>query len=100
MEKEVSAIGVLEIRYYANTVAAVDQVLKAADVKIVGFYKKLGGRLCHVILSGDSSAVEAAVEAALAAGAAAGQNCVKVAAAIHSPHPEIVKLLNMTEEEM
>ena len=45
MGKIGNAIGVLEISYYSNTVVVVDQALKAAEVDIVSFHRKLGGKL-------------------------------------------------------
>ena len=67
MGKIGNAIGVLEISYYSNTVVVVDQALKAAEVDIVSFHRKLGGKLCHAVLAGGTSAVEAAMEAAVQA---------------------------------
>ena len=93
MGKIGNAIGVLEISYYSNTVVVVDQALKAAEVDIVSFHRKLGGKLCHAVLAGGTSAVEAAMEAAVQ-----GADAIKVAAVINAPHPEIMKLLNMIEE--
>ena len=93
MGKIGNAIGVLEISYYSNTVVVVDRALKAADVDIVSFHKKLGGKLCHAVLAGGTSAVEAAVQAA----ETVGSDAIKVAAVINAPHPEIMKLLNMIE---
>ena len=93
MGKIGNAIGVLEISYYSNTVVVVDQALKAAEVDIVSFHRKLGGKLCHAVLAGGTSAVEA-VQAAEIVGA----DAIKVAAVINAPHPEIMKLLNMIEE--
>ena len=93
MGKIGNAIGVLEISYYSNTVVVVDRALKAADVDMVSFHKKLGGKLCHAVLAGGTSAVEAAVQAA----ETVGSDAIKVAAVINAPHPEIMKLLNMIE---
>ena len=63
-----SAIGVLEVSYFANTVVVVDQALKAAQVELVSCHKRLGGKMCHTVLAGSTSGVEAAMEAARAAG--------------------------------
>lgn len=92
-----NAIGVLETNYYANTVVVVDQALKAADVEIVSCHKRLGGRMCHTVLAGETSAVNSAMEAAREAGSLVGENNVKVAVTISNPHPEVIKLLNMIE---
>ena len=98
MGKIGNAIGVLEISYYSNTVVVVDQALKAAEVDIVSFHRKVGGKLCHAVLAGGTSAVEAAMEAAVQAAEIVGADAIKVAAVINAPHPEIMKLLNMIEE--
>jgi microcompartment protein CcmL/EutN len=97
MKTNRNAIGVLEINYYANTVVVVDQALKAAEVEIVSYHKKLGGRMCHTVLAGETSAVRAAVEAAREAGRIVGDDNVKVSVSIENPHPEVIKLLNMID---
>ncbi|MEY8351815.1 BMC domain-containing protein [Lachnospiraceae bacterium 54-53] len=97
MEKNQNAIGVLETNYYANTVVVVDQALKAADVEIVSCHKKLGGRMCHTVLAGETSAVHAAMEAARETGRMVGDDNIKVSISINNPHPEVWKLLNMIE---
>ncbi len=97
MKTNRNAIGVLEVNYYTNTVVVVDQALKAAEVEIVSCHKKLGGRMCHTVLAGETSAVRAAVEAAREAGRIVGDENVKVSVSIENPHPEILKLLNMID---
>ena len=92
-----SAIGVLEVSYFANTVVVVDQALKAAQVELVSCHKRLGGKMCHTVLAGSTSGVEAAMEAARAAGRIVGEHNVKVAVTISNPHPQVLKLLNMIE---
>lgn len=92
-----NAIGVLEVNYYSNTVVVVDQALKAAEVEIVSCHKKLGGRMCHTVLAGETSAVQAAMEAAREAGRIVGDKNVKVSVSISNPHPEVLKLLNMID---
>lgn len=67
-----SAIGVLEVSYFANTVVVVDQALKAAQVELVSCHKRLGGKMCHTVLADSTSGVEAAMEAARAAGRIVG----------------------------
>lgn len=97
MKTNRNAIGVLEINYYANTVVVVDQALKAAEVEIVSCHKKLGGRMCHTVIAGETSAVRAAVEAAREAGSMVGDENIKVSVSIENPHPEVLKLLNMID---
>lgn len=99
MKRNRNTIGVLETNYYANTVVVVDQALKAAEVEIVSCHKKLGGRMCHTVLAGETSAVHAAMEAARGAGRMVGDSNIKVSVSISNPHPEVWKLLNMIERQ-
>lgn len=92
-----NAIGVLEVSYFANTVVVVDQALKAAQVELVSCHKRLGGKMCHTVLAGSTSGVDAAMEAARAAGRIVGEKNIKVAVTISNPHPQVMKLLNMIE---
>lgn len=88
------AIGVLEISCFTNTVVVLDCALKAADVEIVSCHKKLGGRMCHIVLAGATAQVQEAVESAKAAGRLVGEKNIKTAVVICNPHPEIRKILN------
>lgn len=97
MKGRSNAIGVLETSYYANTVVVVDWALKAAEVEIVSCHKKLGGKMCHTVLTGETSAIQAAMEAARQSGQLVGDDNIKVAVSISNPHPEILKLLNMID---
>ena len=96
-KKNLTAVGVLEISYFSNTVVAVDQALKTADVRIVSCHKKLGGKMCHTVLAGMTSEVQAAVEAVKEAGRLIGAENIKTAVVICNPHPEIKKILNMNK---
>lgn len=97
MKRNGNAIGILEINYYANTVFVVDQALKAAQVEIVSCHKTLGGRMCHTVLAGETSAVSAAMEAARDSGRIVGEGNIKVCVSINNPHQEVWKLLNMID---
>jgi len=99
-EKAPAAVGVLEISYFSNTIVAVDHALKTADVKIVSCHKKLGGKMCHTVLAGMTSEVQAAVEAVKEAGRLIGEQNIKTAVVICSPHPEIKKILNMNKKRI
>ncbi len=92
---KMNAIGVVEVSYFANSVVVVDAMMKASDVEIVSCHKKLGGKMVHSIVAGETSSVDAAIEAANAAKDIVGENNVKVAVTISNPHPEIIKLLNL-----
>lgn len=97
MKRNGNAIGILEINYYANTVFVVDRALKAAQVEIVSCHKTLGGRMCHTVLAGETSAVSAAMEAARDSGRIVGEGNIKVCVSINNPHQEVWKLLNMID---
>lgn len=92
---KLNAIGIVEVNYYTNSVVVIDEMLKASDVELVSFHKKLGGRMVHSIVAGETSAVNAAIEAAENARSIVGENNIKVAVTISNPHPEVIKLLNL-----
>ncbi len=92
---KINAIGVVEVNYFVNSVVVVDAMTKASDVEIVSCHKKLGGRMVHSIVAGETSSVNAAIEAANATKDIIGEENVKVAVTISNPHPEIIKLLNL-----
>jgi len=69
---------------------------KSADVSLVSWERKLGGRLVTLIVTGTVSAVQAAVENARA-------QCIKKPAAtavIANPHPETVKLVQLSAKRL
>lgn len=93
-----NAIGVVEVTSYANTVVVMDSMLKAANVGIVSFHKKLGGKMVRGVVAGEVSAVEASIDAAEGGRKQIGKENLKVAVCISNPHPEVVKLLNMLDD--
>nr|WP_253294686.1 BMC domain-containing protein [Anaerocolumna aminovalerica] len=95
---KINAIGVVEVNFFTNAVTVLDEMMKASDVELVSCHKKLGGRMVHSIVAGETSSVNAAIEAANAAKSIVGEDNVKVAVTISNPHPEIIKLLNMIGE--
>lgn len=98
-KKNFSAIGVVEINFFTNALIALDEMLKASDVHLVSCEKKLGGRMVTIIVGGDTSSVNAAIEAVYATGGRIGEKNIKVAVAISNPHPEIKRLLNLSEDK-
>ena len=81
------AYGFFEIPSVTAAVVAIDIMCKTAEVELVTWEKKLGGRLVTVIIRGDVSSVT--LEAATA-------NGIKDPVAhvvIPSPHEEILKLI-------
>lgn len=95
---KINAIGVVEVSFYTNAVTVLDEMMKASNVELVSCHKKLGGRMVHSIVAGETSSVNAAIEAANNAKSIVGENNIKVAVTISNPHPEIIKLLNMIGE--
>ena len=84
------AYGFFEIPSVTAAVVAVDIMCKKAEVEMVTWEKKLGGRLVTIIIRGDVSAVTQAIETAAA-------NGIKEPVAyvvIPSPHEEVLKLVN------
>ena len=84
------AYGFFEIPSTSAAIVAIDIMCKTADVQLVTWEKKLGGRLVTVIIRGDVSAVTQAIETAAANGIKKPVCHVVIA----SPHEEILKLVN------
>ena len=88
----IDALGFIEISGTAAAVDALDIMCKAADVRLVTWERKLGGRLVTLVVTGAVSAVIAAVETAKT-------GAIKPAAAynvIPRPHPELIRVLQMS----
>ena len=84
------AYGFFEIPSVTAAVVALDIMCKTADVQMVTWEKKLGGRLVTIIIRGDVSAVTQAIETAAANGIKNPVAHVVIA----SPHEEVIKLVN------
>lgn len=83
------AYGFFEIPSVTAAVVALDIMCKTAEVEMVTWEKKLGGRLVTIIIRGDVSAVKQAMEAAKEGGIK--QPVTQVV--IPNPHEEILKLV-------
>ena len=84
------AFGFFDIHSVTAAVVALDIMCKTAEVEMVTWEKKLGGRLVTLIIRGDVSAVTQAMEAAVKGG-------IKKPAAyvvIPSLHEEVLKIIN------
>lgn len=86
------SIGLLEVSGLVASIAGLDAMLKAADVRLIHSEKRLGGRLVTLIIKGSVSSVMAAVEA----GAKASQPLGKLhgKAVIANPHGEVMKFFD------
>ena len=84
------AYGFFEIPSVTAAVVAIDIMCKTAEVELVTWEKKLGGRLVTIIIRGDVSAVTQTIETAAANGIKEPVAHVVIA----SPHEEVIKLVN------
>ena len=84
--------GIGEITGVAAAMDALDIMLKAADVSLATWERKLGGRLVTLIVEGDVAAVTASVDAAVA-------GAIKkpvLHAVIARPHEETVRMVELS----
>ena len=90
------SLGFVEVSGVVAAVDALDIMCKSADVSLVSWERKLGGRLVTLIITGSVSAVQAAVDNAIA-------GCIKKpcsTAVIANPHPETVRLAELSAERL
>ena len=90
------SLGFVEVSGVVAAVDALDIMCKSAEVSLVSWERKLGGRLVTLIVTGNVSAVTAAVENAQA-------QCIKkpcAAAVIANPHPETVRLAELSAKRL
>lgn len=88
--------GFFEISSVTAAVDALDIMCKTADVELVTWERKLGGRLVTIIIRGDVSAVTQAVEAA-SAGAIKQPVAYTV---IPNPHEETVRMVVLSARRL
>lgn len=87
-----NSLGFVEVSGVTAAVDALDIMCKSAEVSLVSWERKLGGRLVTLIVTGNVSAVKAAVEAAT-------EGCIKrpvASAVIANPHAETVRLVELS----
>ena len=90
------SLGFVEVSGVVAAVDALDIMCKSADVSLVSWERKLGGRLVTLIVTGSVSAVQAAVDNAVA-------GCIKKpcsTAVIANPHPETVRLVELSAQRL
>ena len=90
------SLGFVEVSGVVAAVDALDIMCKSADVSLVSWERKLGGRLVTLIVTGTVSAVQAAVDNACAA-------CIKkpvASAVIANPHPETLRLAELSASRL
>lgn len=89
------SLGFIEIPSVTAAIDALDTMCKTADVQLVTWERKLGGRLVTLIVEGDVSAVTQAVETAAAK---AMKPCVH--AVIANPHEETVRMVGLSTNKV
>lgn len=92
-----NALGIIEVSGMAAGVQALDAMLKTADVTVLTWEKKLGGRLVSIVVQGDVSSVREAIEQ----GSVAANRLTKTVATafINNPHEEVIKIVNKSKSK-
>jgi ethanolamine utilization protein EutM len=90
MAKSMEALGMIETKGFVCMLEAVDSMLKAANVQMIG-WDKVGSGLVTSFIVGDVAAVKAAIDAGAAAASKLGQ--VVSVEVIPRPHEELAAVL-------
>ena len=85
------ALGLVETRGLVGSIEAADAMVKAANVKLIG-YEQIGAGYVTVMVRGDVGAVKAATDAGAEAAARVGE--VVSVHVIPRPHAEVDTMLN------
>ena len=91
-----NAYGFTEISGVTAAIDALDLMCKTAQVELVTWERKLGGRLVTLVVQGDVSSVTQAVETAV-------EKAIKKPVAytvIASPHEETVKMVQLSASRL
>ena len=89
------ALGMIETRGLVALIEAMDAMVKAADVVVVG-WQQIGGGLVTALVRGDVAAVQAATEAGQAAAKRVGE--VLAVHVIPRPHPSLENILPINKK--
>jgi len=87
-----NALGIIEVSGMVAAYEAIDAMVKAADVTVLTWEKKLGGRLVSIVVQGDISSVHAAIQHGEAI--ANGITKTVATACINNPHDEVLRMIN------
>lgn len=90
MAKAMEALGMIETKGFVCMLEAVDTMLKAANVTMVG-WDKVGSGLVTTFIVGDVGAVKAAIDAGAQAASKLGE--VVSVEVIPRPHEELIAVL-------
>ena len=88
----IDALGFIEISGVTAAVDALDIMCKTANVELVTWERKLGGRLVTIIVTGEVSAVQNAVDAVKKGGLRPPVASYVIA----RPHPETIKMVELS----
>ncbi len=89
------ALGMIETRGLVALIEAMDAMVKAADVQVVG-WQQIGGGLVTALVRGDVAAVRAATEAGELAAKRVGE--VVAVHVIPRPHPSLETVLPINKK--
>ncbi|MEZ6062280.1 MAG: BMC domain-containing protein [Planctomycetaceae bacterium] len=90
MAKTMEALGLIETKGFVCMLEAVDSMLKAANVEMIG-WDKVGSGLVTAFIVGDVAAVKAAIDAGAQAASKLGE--VVSVEVIPRPHEELIGIL-------
>ena len=90
MAKAMEALGMIETKGFVSLIEAVDAMLKAANVQMIG-WEKVGSGLVTGFVVGDVAAVKAAIDAGASAASKIGE--VVSVQVIPRPHEELAAVL-------
>ena len=87
------AIGIVEIQGLVAAISGLDEMLKAANVRVIHTEKRLGGRLVTFIVTGSVSAVKASTAVGCSSASKLGEvfGCEVIA----RPHQELMKFFDL-----
>jgi len=91
------ALGMIETRGLVASIEAADAMVKAANVKLIG-YEKVGGGLVSIMVQGDVGAVKAAVDVGAEAAAKIGE--VLSVHLIPRPHSDVDNILPVASKKV
>ena len=90
MARTMEALGMIETKGLVCLIEAIDSMLKAANVQMIG-WEKVGSGLVTAFVVGDVAAVKAAVDAGASAASKIGE--VVSVQVIPRPHEELAAVL-------
>lgn len=85
-------IGLLEVQGLVASIEGLDEMLKAADVRLIHTEKRLGGRLVTLVITGKVDAVTSAIEVGRACASRLGT--VYGCEVIPNLHEEVAKFFD------